>query len=142
MQMKMNGVGTGGILINEQNEILLLQRVRPPEANCWSIPGGAIEFGETAEHAIIREFQEETGLLCEVIGFLGYFDYILQTEQTHWVSLFFVMGRLSLQEPKNMEPEKHLRLQWHTWNALPGNLTENTAYAINLYKKWLKKRQQ
>lgn len=139
MQANINGVGTGGVLINENGEILLLQRVKPPEAGCWSIPGGAIEFGETAKETVIREFHEETDLTCDVVDFLGYYDYILQKEGRHWVSLFFVMEKISQNAPENKEPKKHTDLQWFDMDNLPDKLTVNTANAIKLYKKWIKK---
>lgn len=139
MQANINGIGTGGVLINENGEILLLQRVKPPEAGCWSIPGGAIEFGETAKETVIREFQEETDLTCDVVDFLGYYDYILQKEGRHWVSLFFVMERISQNAPENKESKKHTDLQWFDMDNLPDKLTVNTANAIKLYKKWIKK---
>lgn len=143
MQANINGVGTGGILTNTKGQILLLQRVKSPEANYWSIPGGAIEFGETAEEAAIREFQEETGLACEITDFLGYYDYILHNEHKHWVSLFFVMRNCFCMEPENKEPEKHTQMHWFALENIPDTLTKNTAHAINLYKKWkMKNRQQ
>ncbi len=139
MQANINGVGTGGILINAKGEILLLRRAKSPEANYWSIPGGAVEFRETVEETIKREFLEETGLICEVTDFLGYYDYILQTEHRHWVSLFFVMRNYSRMEPENKEPDKHYRMQWFALNALPDFLSGSTIHAINLYKKWMRR---
>ncbi|NRN93268.1 NUDIX domain-containing protein [Lactobacillus helveticus] len=35
------------------------------------VPGGALEFGETAEEACIREYFEETGLKVSVVSLLG-----------------------------------------------------------------------
>ena len=142
MQANINGAGTGGILTNALGELLLLKRIKPPESGCWSVPGGAIEFGETAEEAILREFREETGLSCAITFFLGYHDYILLEEHRHWLSLFFVLKSRTDGFPRNMEPEKHIQLQWFALDGLPDNLTQNTVQAITLYKKWINENHQ
>jgi len=41
----------------------------------WSLPKGHLEEGETAEQAAVREVQEETGIVGEVIAELGTIDY-------------------------------------------------------------------
>lgn len=51
------GVGVGAIILNENNEILLLLRERPPEAGCWSIPGGKVDLFETIEDSIKRGYR-------------------------------------------------------------------------------------
>lgn len=33
----------------------------------WELPGGRMEFGETPEHTLIRELQEEVGLSVHII---------------------------------------------------------------------------
>ena len=51
-------------LYNEHGEILLAKR---PEgkamAGLWEFPGGKIEPGETPEHALVRELQEELAIM-------------------------------------------------------------------------------
>ena len=49
--------------------IVLIERANEPYG--WALPGGFIDYGETCEHAAIREAKEETNLdviLTEIIG--------------------------------------------------------------------------
>ncbi len=65
----------GAIVRNESNHILLQ---RTTEGNQWSLPGGAIDPGEKPSEAVIREVQEETGLIVsptQIIAVLGGTDY-------------------------------------------------------------------
>lgn len=58
------------IIRNEQGEILF----QYPGGDYWSLPAGAIELGETAEEAVVREVFEETGLHVEPIFIKGVFS--------------------------------------------------------------------
>lgn len=49
-----------GVLARDASGALLL--VRNAETSDWSIPGGALELGETLEDTARRELREETGL--------------------------------------------------------------------------------
>jgi len=53
--------GVGAIVV-WRDQVLLVQRARPPHLGLWSVPGGLIELGETAAQAARREVREETGL--------------------------------------------------------------------------------
>ncbi len=46
-------------ILYKSNKILLQKR---GDKGTWGLPGGAIELGESASEALIREFLEETGL--------------------------------------------------------------------------------
>ena len=131
------GTGVGGLLLNEKGEILLLKRSRQPEAGLWSLPGGAVEFGEKASDAIIREVKEETNLTGEDVTFIGFKDYILEKEKSHWISLFFKIDCRSY-EATNMEPEKHSSLKWFKLDKLPTGITSNSRDAIKNYKRSIK----
>ena len=58
-------VGIGGIIVHE-GRVVLVKRRFEPLAGQWSIPGGAVETGETLESCLIREMAEETGFVIEV----------------------------------------------------------------------------
>ena len=49
-------------IIVKGNAILLIKRAHEPYKDMWALPGGYIEWDETAEEAVIREVREETGL--------------------------------------------------------------------------------
>ncbi len=65
----------GGIVV-QNGKLLLVKRGRPPNEGRWSIPGGSIEEGETAEAAVTREVLEETGITARPVRVLTVADYI------------------------------------------------------------------
>ena len=57
-------VGVGAVIICN-GKILLEKRKGEPGRGKWTIPGGLVELGESAEQTVIREVREETNLEVE-----------------------------------------------------------------------------
>lgn len=49
-------------IYNEKNEFILIKRKNDPFKDCWALPGGFVDYGETTKHAAIREAKEETSI--------------------------------------------------------------------------------
>ncbi len=57
------------IVCNQHGDVLLQLHDNHPQlafANCWTLPGGVVEAGETPNQAARREVLEETGLSLEL----------------------------------------------------------------------------
>ncbi|MCI0347530.1 MAG: NUDIX domain-containing protein [Chloroflexi bacterium] len=54
----------------ERDGSLLLCHVSPGNlgAGLWTLPGGGLDFGEAPDAGAIREVEEETGLVAEIVG--------------------------------------------------------------------------
>lgn len=68
----------GGIISNENNEILFLKRKSDDfMGGILELPSGNVEEKETIDQGLVREVKEETGLEINKIGiFINAFDYL------------------------------------------------------------------
>lgn len=66
MTKQVQRISAYGLLLRENKLLLcrLSSRVMK-SAGHWTLPGGGLDFGESPEHAVVREFSEETGLTVE-----------------------------------------------------------------------------
>ena len=72
MSNRVSRVSAYGLLL--QNDKLLLCRLSQrvmKSAGHWTLPGGGLDFGETPEDAMVREFREETGLIVKPGALVG-----------------------------------------------------------------------
>ena len=53
---------TAAFIVNERGELLVERRGKEPAKGTLDLPGGFIDFDETAEEGIAREVKEETGI--------------------------------------------------------------------------------
>ena len=69
-------IGVYGLLVKD-NKILLIKKCGGPYDGKLDLPGGSIEFNESIEEALIREFKEEVG-----IDILDYSNYDMVIDST------------------------------------------------------------
>ena len=67
----------------KDGKVLLIQRAKPP-LGLWSLPGGHVEFGETAVAAAKRELLEESGVTADLTAFIGLYEVILDKPAFHY----------------------------------------------------------
>jgi 8-oxo-dGTP diphosphatase len=121
------GVGCGAAIVRE-GRLLLVKRRRPPEAGCWNLPGGKVDFGERVEDAIVREIGEEIGVRVALLRPLGVVQMVGLDGQ-HWVSPIH-LAEIVGGEPENREPGKHEAIVWAPLDAPPSPLALAAREAI------------
>lgn len=73
-QTERRPIAAVGVVCFRGDDVLLVRRDRAPMAGRWSIPGGRIEWGESAKTAALRELKEETGCDAALIGLVDVVD--------------------------------------------------------------------
>ncbi len=79
--------------IIRDGKVLVVRRARKPALNLYTLPGGAVETGETLFEAVTREVREETQLTIEPVALAGHREVIVRDAQDaverHFVILSF-----------------------------------------------------
>jgi 8-oxo-dGTP diphosphatase len=93
-----------GILIR-RNKILLAKHTGiGPEGVIWIPPGGGVEFGESLQQALVREFHEETGITVNVDKLITFHEFI--NPPLHALEFFFSVLDVDGTNPvKGADPE-------------------------------------
>jgi ADP-ribose pyrophosphatase YjhB (NUDIX family) len=130
-------VGVGAVIVHD-GRVVIVQRGTEPLKGQWSIPGGALEIGETLRQCAEREAQEETGLLVEATDVLEVFDAIHKEPggrtRYHYVLIDF-RCRLTDVPPCNAPPELRaggdaLQANWVTAEELAEYQVAETAKKV------------
>jgi 8-oxo-dGTP diphosphatase len=82
-----------GVLIQDST-VLLIQRKNEPFQGSWALPGGFVEYGETTERAVAREFLEETGLIVRILKMIGVYSDPHRDPRGHTVTVAYLVERI------------------------------------------------
>jgi 8-oxo-dGTP diphosphatase len=68
----------GGYALCVEDGRILLSRLAVVELEygAWTLPGGGVDFGEHPDRTVVRELEEETGLIGEVDRVAGVFSHV------------------------------------------------------------------
>ncbi|MBI4964139.1 MAG: NUDIX hydrolase [Desulfomonile tiedjei] len=82
-----NPLPTTDIIIRVAGGIVLINRKNPPYG--WAIPGGFIDYGESAEAAAVREAMEETSLAVTDLELVGVYSDPHRDPRHHTLTVVF-----------------------------------------------------
>ena len=86
-----------GAVAVDHGLLLLVKRGTDPGKGLWSLPGGRVESGESVIAAVLREFNEETGLEGVCGSFVGWVERM--GVDHHFVVMDFLVTVLEDGEP-------------------------------------------
>lgn len=72
-------------------DVLLIRRGTKPLAGEWSLPGGRIEYGETAPAAALRELKEETGVEARLVGLVDVVDALFTSRRSGEINRHYLL---------------------------------------------------
>ena len=110
-----------GVLVLRGGRVLLGERLGSHGAGTWAPPGGHLDFGETIAQCATREVLEETGLNVTAVQEGPYVNTVFADEGLHYLTVFAI-AECADGMPSVCEPEKCVRWEWFTWDALPAPL--------------------
>lgn len=131
-----NPIPTIDAIIEKEGKIVLVKRNTEPFKELWAIPGGHVDYGETVEHATIREAEEETGLKIRLKEILGVYSRPDRNPDKHTMATVFVAevvdGRLKAGSDT-------IDAKWVSLNEIDfDNLAFDHAQILRDYLKWRK----
>jgi 8-oxo-dGTP diphosphatase len=128
-------------IVEKSGTLLLVKRAgNIPEAGKWALPGGFLDFGETAQDGALRELFEETGWRGSVISLFRINSKPDRSEEDRQnVALEFLVQPIK----KSGEPDQESsEVKWIAFDKLPSGeeLAFDHGESIALYRIYRQKK--
>ncbi len=108
--MKFPRIRIAGILIKDKK--ILFIKHRKDNNEYWLLPGGGLDYGETFQEGLKREFIEETNLIVKVKDMAFISESIAPDLKRHIVNIYFIVeyerGILRVGEEDILQEVKYL----------------------------------
>jgi 8-oxo-dGTP diphosphatase len=114
------------ILLPREDRVLMARRTIEPRRGYWTLPGGYVELGESAEEAAVREAKEEVGVDVRVERLLG-----LHSGAPSAVAVALFIGSIVLGEPEPLHEVD--QIGFFAVHDLPEIAFWSTHWALDLW---------
>jgi ADP-ribose pyrophosphatase YjhB (NUDIX family) len=121
-------VTVGALVSNPSGEVLIVRTTK--WRGFWGVPGGKVEWGETLEEALRREFLEEVGLELSGVVFALHQEAV-DDPQFHCPAHFLLMNYFACSQQTAITPN-HEIVEW-AWLPPEQALT----YPLNTFTRTL-----
>jgi ADP-ribose pyrophosphatase YjhB (NUDIX family) len=126
-------LGGDAAIFDDQGRVLLMLRT---DNQCWCMPGGLAEVGETSEQSVIREAREETGLEVEILELVGVYTALPATNNNTQI-LVIPLYLCVVTGGTLRSSHEDLGLQYWNLEDVPNWSGPHERMARAAYQKWL-----
>ena len=120
------------LLLYRKGKILLLKQTKRNGGN-YTLVGGNVDAMEGAKAALIREAEEEAGLLLQSEHLSLAHVLHKRIGKSQRVTLYF-KARKFAGDIQTKEPKKFTSVEWCTLGKLPENLTPTVRHVLKAYR--------
>ena len=115
-------LGRAAAIFDSDGNLLLVRRLREPEAGFWGLPGGKVEWLEKTQDAVRREVLEELSVVIRLTRLICISKLLDAPQSLHWIAPVYAAEIVS-GEPRLLEPEALSAVGWFNLHQLPEPLT-------------------
>ena len=87
---KIPSLTTDIFIYDSDFNFILIKRKNDPYKDCWALPGGFVEYGETVENAAVREAKEETSIDVELGELVNVYSEPDRDPRGHTVTVAYI----------------------------------------------------
>lgn len=88
-EYKKPSITTDIFIFDENKNFILIKRKNNPYKDYWALPGGFVDYGETVEHAAIREALEETSIDVELDKLINVYSDPNRDSRGHIITIAY-----------------------------------------------------
>ena len=86
---KIPSITTDIFIFDDNFNFILIKRKNDPYKDCWALPGGFVEYGESVESAAVREAKEETNIDVELKDLVNVYSKPDRDPRGHTITIAF-----------------------------------------------------